>query len=421
MSFDALDGLIPPGLLSLSLFVAASSGTFFFIWRTFGQPIITKSYRSAFLDVTIREEEPLYIEFNHWLHLNRDLLRFVRTFKAVEIDNKKVRLVPSYGTFMVIGGGYPLTVVSRTREEEGLHRHDSFEIRMYFAGENRVAKFFEELVGLTEMQSDIVHKSSSGYWYRSGVRKDVSRLFSSVALQFESEVRRFLLPETRKVYEDRCVPYRVGYLLSGIPGSGKSNAIAYVSKSCDLPIYVVSGDDPSTNFEELLTRLPQGRTVMLVIEDVDLTGFSASRSFAVGSDNGNDAREDSDEGETSHKKGLMLHNLLNSLDGIIRSDNFVFVCTTNNIDDLDEALLRPGRVDRILDFGYLTTREQLSYVNHYYGTDYDRQYLPRRTIAELANIVSMNLYSDEDCMDQMVSSVSSQSPERIGAVDGIHS
>ena len=42
---------------------------------------------------------------------------------------------------------------------------------------------------------------------------------------------------------------------------------------------------------------------------------------------------------------LNLSFLLNVLDGTMAPENFIFVMTTNHIDKLDPALIRPGRMD----------------------------------------------------------------------------
>jgi mitochondrial chaperone BCS1 len=43
--------------------------------------------------------------------------------------------------------------------------------------------------------------------------------------------------------------------------------------------------------------------------------------------------------------GVTLSGLLNVLDGFYAPSNVLFVMTTNHIEVLDEALLRPGRID----------------------------------------------------------------------------
>jgi len=48
---------------------------------------------------------------------------------------------------------------------------------------------------------------------------------------------------------------------------------------------------------------------------------------------------------------LSLSGLLNILDGVASQEGRILIMTTNHIEKLDKALIRPGRVDRTLHFG----------------------------------------------------------------------
>ena len=49
--------------------------------------------------------------------------------------------------------------------------------------------------------------------------------------------------------------------------------------------------------------------------------------------------------------GVTLSGLLNALDGFSAPEDVLFVMTTNKIEALDDALLRPGRIDYRLYLG----------------------------------------------------------------------
>eukprot|EP01126_Amoeba_proteus_P034767 TRINITY_DN3478_c0_g1_i2.p1 TRINITY_DN3478_c0_g1~~TRINITY_DN3478_c0_g1_i2.p1 ORF type:complete len:137 (-),score=28.48 TRINITY_DN3478_c0_g1_i2:203-613(-) len=61
---------------------------------------------------------------------------------------------------------------------------------------------------------------------------------------------------------------------------------------------------------------------------------------------------------TSTNLSLTLSGLLNALDGIGSQEGRLLFMTTNKRDRLDPALVRPGRVDRYVEFG-LANREQI--------------------------------------------------------------
>jgi hypothetical protein len=56
--------------------------------------------------------------------------------------------------------------------------------------------------------------------------------------------------------------------------------------------------------------------------------------------------------QKQQKNGLTLSGLLNAIDGIFNNDGRILIMTTNHPEVLDGALIRPGRIDRKLLFGY---------------------------------------------------------------------
>lgn len=48
-----------------------------------------------------------------------------------------------------------------------------------------------------------------------------------------------------------------------------------------------------------------------------------------------------------------LQGLLNVLDGVVDTPGRIVVLTTNLVDVLDRALIRPGRIDKTILLGYM--------------------------------------------------------------------
>uniref|UniRef100_UPI00398F64BC mitochondrial chaperone BCS1 n=1 Tax=Pristiophorus japonicus TaxID=55135 RepID=UPI00398F64BC len=143
-----------------------------------------------------------------------------------------------------------------------------------------------------------------------------------------------------KWYIDRGIPYRRGYLLYGPPGCGKSSFITALAGELQYSICLMSLSDQSLTddrLNHLLSIAPQQSIVLL--EDVDAAFVS---------------RDLAKENPAMYQGmgRLTLSGLLNALDGVASPEARLVFMTTNYLDRLDPALIRPGRVDHKQFFGY---------------------------------------------------------------------
>jgi mitochondrial chaperone BCS1 len=173
---------------------------------------------------------------------------------------------------------------------------------------------------------------------------------------FIDDVEEYLHPLTRRWYSNRGIPYRRGYLFHGPPGTGKTSLCFAVAGLFGLKIYVV-GLNSRTLTEEALAALFQNlppRCIVL-LEDIDSAGITHKRTGEedAKADLTDKAKGGSDR--SKNIKGISLSALLNIIDGVASSEGRILVMTTNHIEKLDRALLRPGRVDMTIGFDYTDT------------------------------------------------------------------
>ncbi|KAK0367854.1 mitochondrial chaperone bcs1 [Colletotrichum limetticola] len=161
------------------------------------------------------------------------------------------------------------------------------------------------------------------------------------------DIRAFLDPNSRTWYADRGIPYRRGYLLYGRPGTGKSSFSMSVAGCFGLDIYVVSLTNINNmRLSALFADLPQRCVVLL--EDVDVVGTTRARDA---DNNKSDLGIDISQSPPKPHRPLSLSRLLNVLNSVASQDSRVLIITTNHIKHLDNALIRPGRVDKKIEFG----------------------------------------------------------------------
>ncbi|EEA23498.1 hypothetical protein EYB25_006228 [Talaromyces marneffei] len=194
---------------------------------------------------------------------------------------------------------------------------------------------------------------------------------------FIADIKEYLHPRTRRWYSNRGIPYRRGYMFYGPPGTGKSSLCFAAAGAMHLKIYLISLNSRTLN-EDSLASLFQSlpRRCIVLLEDVDAAGVAKKRgektndstvdktTKTAGDDgsNGNDGEGTpqtegltdvkSTDDDTTTNKGISLSALLNIIDGVASSEGRILVMTTNHIEKLDPALLRPGRVDLSIAFGY---------------------------------------------------------------------
>jgi chaperone BCS1 len=188
-----------------------------------------------------------------------------------------------------------------------------------------------------------VHRAGQGYWMEQ--MKRLPRPMESVILanglmeDLLEDAKTFLA--RRDWYLQRGIPYRRGYLLHGPPGTGKSSAVVALASALQMDIAVLSLGDSNlddNSISELFSSIPVNSIVLM--EDIDCAFLE---------------RKENDD----KRSKITFSGLLNAIDGVAAGEGRLLFATTNHIERLDPALIRPGRVDRKVYVGH-ATREQAS-------------------------------------------------------------
>merc|ERR1719281_854212 len=151
------------------------------------------------------------------------------------------------------------------------------------------------------------------------------------------------LPLTHpELYEDIGIKPPKGVILYGVPGTGKTLLAKAVANQTSATFLRVVG---SELIQKYLGDGPKlVRELFRVADDLSPTIVFIDEIDAVGS-----KRYDTNSGGEREIQRTMLE-LLNQLDGFDERGEVKVIMATNKIDTLDPALLRPGRLDRKIEF-----------------------------------------------------------------------
>ncbi|CAD2219623.1 26S proteasome regulatory subunit T2 [Angomonas deanei] len=147
-----------------------------------------------------------------------------------------------------------------------------------------------------------------------------------------------------ELYDEIGIKPPKGVILYGVPGTGKTllaKAVANQTSATFLRvvgselIQKYSGEGPKL-VRELFRVAEENSPAIVFIDEIDAIGTK---------------RYDTDSSGTKEVQRTMLE-LLTQLDGFDSSNDVKVIMATNRIDTLDPALIRPGRIDRKIEFPF---------------------------------------------------------------------
>nr|ANM86142.1 26S protease regulatory subunit 8-like protein A [Stygiella incarcerata] len=146
-----------------------------------------------------------------------------------------------------------------------------------------------------------------------------------------------------ELFESVGISQPKGVLLYGPPGTGKTLLARAVAHHTDCTFIRVSGSELVQKYigegarmvRELFVMAREHAPSIIFMDEIDSIGG---------------ARMDSGSGRGDSEVQRTMLELLNQLDGFEETQNIKILMCTNRIDILDSALLRPGRIDRKIEF-----------------------------------------------------------------------
>lgn len=227
-------------------------------------------------------------------------------------------------------------------------------------------------------------------------------------------------------YKKKGIPYNIGLLFHGTPGCGKTSCIKAISnytkrhvveinlkkiKTCGEFMKIFNLDNMNSDY------IPHNNKI-IVLEDIDcmidIVKSREKEKEKEENEKNNIKEEDSDvikimklneKREKSEEEmikkmyknddSLTLSCILNTIDGVLENYGRILIITTNRVEELDSALIRPGRIDMKINFTKCSKQMYFDIIEHYYEITIpkDTQFIDfKHSPAEILEICS--LYND---------------------------
>ncbi|KAG7199511.1 hypothetical protein KM043_014129 [Ampulex compressa] len=267
------------------------------------------------------------------------------SFEQRETGHIKTRydFIPSIGThFFRYNGNW--IKVERTREQQTLDIQmgipfETVQLTAFGKDKSIYFRILEEArqMALKEHEGKtIMYTAMGSEWRQFGHARnrrplDSVILDTGIANRIINDCREFI--ENPAWYSDRGIPYRRGYLLYGPPGCGKSSFITALAGELERGICVLNLSErglTDDRLNHLLAVAPQQSIILL--EDIDAAFTSRLEAKEV-------------KAAYDGLNRVTFSGLLNCMDGVASTEARILFMTTNYLERLDPALVRPGRVD----------------------------------------------------------------------------
>ena len=183
--------------------------------------------------------------------------------------------------------------------------------------------------------------------------------------------------ENKEIFNKMGAEMPKGILLEGPPGTGKTLLAKAIAGETNSTFISISGSEfvelfvgmGASRVRELFANARQNNPSIIFIDEID----AVARQRGAGINMANDEREQT------------LNQLLYEMDGFNNNENIVVIAATNRKDVLDQAILRPGRFDRIIRIPLPDRQSREKIIEYYFNHKNIEKNFNISSIAELTD------------------------------------
>lgn len=330
---------------------------------------------------------------------SRSISRPDGTVPEMEFDCRyKIVNLPPYDQWVRLGDldlGVSFKRSKHTRDSGDTKVSDEMEIYYIKGSRHAVDKFIDKSLADYKRAID-TRQSGKRFLYMPYRRQNENSeiAYKRYALSNERTFAELFIPDKESIISlvDRFAakqgkfavpghPHKLGFLLEGPPGTGKTSFIKALAHHTGRHVVYVCLSKIKTN-QELMRMMFEKRysssdldedldfdEVIFVMEDVDAAGDSVKTRSRYAAAVASSPTAQAVDRFTDDTDRLNLAGVLNALDGIVDSPGRIVVMTSNHSELLDPALVRPGRVNMRVRLGHIRPQEAAHMTRRYFGDD----------------------------------------------------
>lgn len=245
-----------------------------------------------------------------------------------EMDRGKWVLAPSigFGTYLIRLDMMTYALIRKDMYSQTREIFSSITIRLF--GLKRHSYYKELRCKLNNKDEEgilLINNINTNRTFKNTPKKTFDDIF------IDDKSKKYIIDSidkwlyNKELLDSKGIIHKLGILLYGKPGTGKSSIVRAIANKLEYPIEIInlpSFKDKPDNLQLILNTVYKHSIVLF--EDID----------CIIGDRSNESKDES-----------ILNILLNFIDGVASPDDCIIIATTNHIEKLDSAFTRSGRFD----------------------------------------------------------------------------
>ena len=330
------------------------------------------------VSVRINSTTTHFADINNYVYENYIWGVFRRNFVlSWSFKDNKMRMTSGYGRAIAMIHGMPGFIILTPEQSVSYEFKEFLEIKSLTFNPAKTSKkiyseindYLGKIRGLDKISVTRVVGNDTKTTLKP--KRSIDSIFVPKEIKDDLVSRLKKFSNSEKSYVEKGLPWHMGVMLYGPPGTGKTSLIHAIASELGRNIHYHS----SGSIEDI--DIDPKKSIM-VLEDIDSSDLNTNINSKTG------------VGDADIVKSYIqssFSDTLNFLDGFLTPHGLVVIATTNHIDEIDPAILRPGRFDIRQEIGLMAYREYKEMCDFYSVESMpEDQYVPNAGATHTAKI-----------------------------------